>query len=64
MPIVFASQYRGADGSEGQDEYCGADVQDVLSLLDIARAHSGWDGKHSLMMGWSRGTAMTYRATA
>jgi dipeptidyl aminopeptidase/acylaminoacyl peptidase len=60
--LVFASQYRQADGSEGQDEYCGAEIEDVLSLLAIARAHPSWDGKHSLMVGWSRGTAMTYGA--
>jgi dipeptidyl aminopeptidase/acylaminoacyl peptidase len=31
--IVIASQYRGAMGSEGADEYGGNDVNDVMNLF-------------------------------
>lgn len=60
--IVFASNYRGNDGSEGKDEWGGADVQDVLELLGIARTHPAWDGKNSFMYGHSRGGMMTFLA--
>lgn len=33
--VVVVSQYRGAPGSEGRDEYGGADVADVLNLLPV-----------------------------
>ena len=59
--LVFASNYRGVDGGEGRDELGGADIEDVLALTRIALAHPGWDGKHSLMFGNSRGGMMTYR---
>lgn len=60
--LVLASNYRGADGGEGQDEYGGRDVQDVLELLDIARNHPSWDGKNAYMLGASRGGMMTCMA--
>lgn len=60
--LVFASNYRGNDGGEGQEEFGGADVNDVLTLLDIARHHPHWDGKNIFMLGGSRGGMMTYLA--
>ncbi len=60
--IVFASNYRGNDGSEGKDEWGGADVQDVLELLSIARTHPAWDGRNMFMYGHSRGGMMTFLA--
>ena len=33
--IVIASQYRGDGGSEGQEEFGGKDVNDVLNLMDV-----------------------------
>lgn len=33
--IVFASQYRGVSGGTGQDEFGGADLQDVIKLIDL-----------------------------
>lgn len=32
--IVLASQYRGADGGTGQDQFGGDDVADVTTLID------------------------------
>ena len=36
--VVLASQYRGYDGGEGKDEVGGADLDDVLNLIPLARA--------------------------
>lgn len=58
--LVVASNYRGNDGGTGQEEFGGADVQDVLTLLDITQHHPGWDGKNRFMFGASRGGMMTY----
>jgi dipeptidyl aminopeptidase/acylaminoacyl peptidase len=60
--LVFASNYRGVDGGEGQDEMGGADIEDVLALCRIACAHPAWNGIHSLMFGISRGGSMTFQA--
>lgn len=60
--LVFGSNYRGNDGGDGAEEFGGADINDVLTLLDIARHHPGWDGKNAFMFGGSRGGMMTYLA--
>lgn len=57
--MVFASNYRGNAGSEGQEEFGGADLADVMHLLDIARAHPAFDGQNAFMLGHSRGGMMT-----
>lgn len=62
--LVFASNYRGNDGGEGREEFGGADVQDVLTLLEIAKQHPAWDGRNIFMLGGSRGGMMTFRALA
>ncbi|HEU0201413.1 MAG TPA: prolyl oligopeptidase family serine peptidase [Burkholderiaceae bacterium] len=59
--LVLASQYRGATGSEGSDEFGGADVNDVLSLFPLARS-IGADMRNVFMVGFSRGGLMTYLA--
>jgi len=33
--VVFATQYRGNDGSEGFDEFGGNDLNDVLNLIPL-----------------------------
>jgi len=38
--VVLASQYRGGGGSQGQDEYGGADVDNVLNLISTAKSLS------------------------
>jgi dipeptidyl aminopeptidase/acylaminoacyl peptidase len=62
--ILLMSQYRGADGSEGKDEYGGADITDVTSLAEIARTLPYVDPDNLFMLGFSRGGMMTYRAAA
>lgn len=60
--IVFASQYRGVDGGTGQEEFGGADVHDVLKLIDICEELPFVDMENLCMMGESRGGMMTYQA--
>jgi dipeptidyl aminopeptidase/acylaminoacyl peptidase len=62
--VVVASQYRGALGGEGADEFGGADVADVLNLLPLLDRQPGADTARIGMWGWSRGGLMTYRALA
>ncbi|MEM7051761.1 MAG: prolyl oligopeptidase family serine peptidase [Acidobacteriota bacterium] len=59
--LVVASQYRGNGGGEGQEEYMGRDLQDVLSLIDLLDARSDVDASRLGMFGWSRGGATTFR---
>ncbi len=60
--IVFASQYRGVSGGTGKDEFGGADLEDVLQLVDLCEAFSFVDMDQLYMMGISRGGMMTYMA--
>jgi len=58
--VVLASQYRGADGGEGNDEFGGDDVNDVLNLIPLsAQLDFANTGKWGIE-GWSRGGMMTY----
>ena len=58
--LVFGSNYRGNDGGSGADEFGGADVDDVLALIELGKQQPGWDGKNIFMLGGSRGGMMTY----
>jgi dipeptidyl aminopeptidase/acylaminoacyl peptidase len=60
--VAVGSQYRGACGSEGFDEFGGADVDDVLNLIALLKGLPYVDPKRIGMMGWSRGGMMTYLA--
>ena len=53
--MVIATQYRGADGGEGHDEFGGADVDDVMALLPLARSLPGADMGRLYLLGNSRG---------
>lgn len=53
--IVVATQYRGVDGGEGADEFGGADVDDVLALVPLARSLPGADADRLYLLGGSRG---------
>lgn len=53
--LVVATQYRGADGGEGRDEFGGADVDDVMSLLPLARSLPDADTRRLYLVGGSRG---------
>jgi len=60
--VVLASQYRGNDGGEGVEEFGGADVKDVIHLIDVASNVPFADTTRIGMYGWSRGGMMTYLA--
>jgi dipeptidyl aminopeptidase/acylaminoacyl peptidase len=62
--IVIASQYRGNNGSEGKDEYCGSDLNDVINLKTIIDNHPNIDASKIVMFGASRGGLMTYAASS
>ncbi|MFN3694219.1 MAG: alpha/beta hydrolase family protein [Ignavibacterium sp.] len=57
---VFASQYRGNDGSEGHDDFGGDDVNDVLNLIPLADEIPQAEKNIWGIEGWSRGGMMTY----
>ncbi len=59
---VAISQYRGNGGSEGQEEFGGADVDDVLNLIETLNEIPEVDTSKLGMYGWSRGGMMTYQA--
>jgi dipeptidyl aminopeptidase/acylaminoacyl peptidase len=58
--VVFASQYRGNDGGEGEDQFGGDDVDDVLNLIPLADEIENADTTRWGIEGWSRGGMMTY----
>lgn len=60
--VVIASQYRGNGGSEGQEEFGGKDVNDVINLIDVLEEVDKADTNKIGMYGWSRGGMMTYIA--
>jgi dipeptidyl aminopeptidase/acylaminoacyl peptidase len=60
--IVVASQYRGAAGSEGKDEFGGADLNDVVNLFPLLNTLPKADPTRIGMVGFSRGALMTYLA--
>jgi dipeptidyl aminopeptidase/acylaminoacyl peptidase len=60
--VLFASNYRGAPGSEGKDEFGGADVNDVLNAIQVFDRLPFADRDRIGMWGHSRGGMMTYLA--
>lgn len=62
--VVVASQYRGNAGGEGQEEFGGKDVNDVLNMIPMLATVPQADTSRIGMFGWSRGGMMTYIALA
>lgn len=62
--VVVASNYRGGGGSEGMEEFGGADVNDVHSLIPLLANEKMADTSRIGIYGYSRGGLMTYRAIA
>lgn len=62
--VAVASQYRGNGGSEGEEQFGGSDVDDVLNLIPLLEHLAQVDAKRIGMIGWSRGGMMTYLALA
>lgn len=58
--IVIGCNYRGSGKSGGADEFGGADVNDVLNLLEVIKEIPQADTSKIGMYGWSRGGMMTY----
>ena len=50
------------DGGTGKEEFGGADLNDVLKLIDICEEFAFVNMEHLYMMGVSRGGMMTYMA--
>ncbi len=53
--VAIASQYRGAGGSDGRDEWGEGDVRDSLALLEILRVMPDVDMDRLGLVGGSRG---------
>ncbi len=60
--VAIGSQYRGSPGSEGMEEFGGADVDDVLNLIFSLKSLPNVDIDKIGMVGFSRGGMMTYLA--
>ncbi|RMA64810.1 alpha/beta hydrolase family protein [Ulvibacter antarcticus] len=60
--VVIASQYRGNGGSEGKEEFGGAEVNDITILTEVLKEIESADTDKIGMYGWSRGGMMTYIA--
>ncbi|TYA55276.1 alpha/beta hydrolase family protein [Formosa maritima] len=60
--VVIASQYRGNQGGEGQEEFGGKDVNDITILPEVLKEVERADTDKIGMYGWSRGGMMTYIA--
>ncbi len=58
--VAVGSQYRGGPGSEGRDEFGGADLRDVQTLIPLLQSLPYVDGDRIAMMGVSRGGLMTH----
>ncbi|MFS4449010.1 alpha/beta hydrolase family protein [Maribacter sp. 2307UL18-2] len=58
--VVVASQYRGNGGSEGKEEYGGADINDVTNLFPLLKSEPKADLGRLGMFGWSRGGMTTF----
>lgn len=60
--IVIGCNYRGGGNSEGEDEFGGKDINDVLNLIELLSEIPEADTSKVGMYGWSRGGMMTYLA--
>ena len=60
--VVLASNYRGSTGSEGQDEFGGKDVNDVINLYRISGQLDKVDTNSIFFLGASRGSIMVYQS--
>lgn len=60
--VILAPMLRQSDGGEGKDEVGGADVNDLMNLVPVARTLGFVDMNNLFMYGESRGGMMTYQA--
>src|SRR5262245_27407315 len=59
--VVVASQLRGFNG-DGQDQFGGGDVDDVINLVPLLKSRPKVDARRIAIFGASRGGMMTYLA--
>lgn len=57
--MVFASMYRGSVKGEGEDEFGGGDIDDIVSMMELADEIDFCDSTRWGMEGWSRGGYMS-----
>jgi|GEM_PF-3191382 len=60
--VVVVPQYRGVAGSEGTEEFGGAEVTDTVILTQILKQVKFIDSKNLFLSGGSRGGMMVYLA--
>ena len=58
--LVLASQYRGTDEDEGEDEFGGHEVNDVKNLIKLAKKLPYADKRNIFIAGHSRGGMESY----
>ena len=58
--VVFSTQYRGNVGGEGEDEFGGADLSDIMNLIPLANELEFANPDIWGIEGWSRGGMMMY----
>lgn len=58
--VLIASNYRGNGGGEGQEEFGGADVNDVVNLISSLQEIPYANYKKVALLGVSRGAMMNY----
>ena len=56
--IIFFPNYRGSSFSEGDDEFGGKDVNDIINLYSIISKYKYCDSTKIGLYGWSRGGMM------
>jgi dipeptidyl aminopeptidase/acylaminoacyl peptidase len=54
--VVFAPYYRGNEGAEGNEDFCGDDRMDAINGFDVLQTHPKVNGVH--IFGFSRGGVM------
>jgi dipeptidyl aminopeptidase/acylaminoacyl peptidase len=60
--VVLAPLLRQSDGGEGKDEVGGADLNDLMNVVPLAKSLGFVDAENLFMYGESRGGVMTYQA--
>lgn len=60
--VVIGVQYRGVDGGEGQEQFGGDDVHDVVNAVALAHRLPEADPRNIFMFGASRGGMKVYLA--
>ncbi len=60
--VVIAPLYRASDGAGGKDEVGGADMDDLMNILPLAKSLEFVDLKNLFLYGESRGGMMTFQA--